>query len=171
MTHDAASARRSLTLTVLSAPLALCRLAPVEPIPAWTASARTFLTISRTPDELSIVADDEVVPEHVAARRGYRVLRVEGPLPLELVGIIAALAAPLADASVPIFPIATYDTDYLLVHQEDLARAIGALAAAGHRVLAPDRAGPGRLAGIWVKRAHRGVMDARASVELIAGQG
>jgi MOSC domain-containing protein YiiM len=29
----------------------------------------------------------------------------------------------------------------------------------------------GRLARIWVKRAHRGPMDARASAELIAGKG
>jgi hypothetical protein len=57
---------------------------------------------------------------------------VEGPLPLDLVGIFASLASPLADASVPIFPIATFDTDYLLVREPMLERALAALRAAGH---------------------------------------
>lgn len=124
-----------LTLTVLSAPLALCRLAPTDAIPAWTAQARTFLTISRTPSELSVVADESVVPPTVDAHRGFRALRVEGPLPLELVGIAAAIAGALAAAKVPIIPIGTYDTDYVLVHADVLTRAIAALEGARHRVV------------------------------------
>ncbi|HEV7704089.1 MAG TPA: ACT domain-containing protein [Gemmatimonadaceae bacterium] len=124
-----------LTLTVLSAPLALCRLAPTDTIPEWTADARSFLTISRTPSELSIVADETVVPASVNARRGYRALRVEGPLPLELVGIAAAIAGALAEAKVPIIPIGTYDTDYVLVHQDVLSRAVAALESAGHKIM------------------------------------
>jgi uncharacterized protein len=121
-------------LTVLVAPLALCRLAPTDAVPAWTASSRTFLTISRTPTELSIVADEAAVPADILAARDYRALRVDGPLSLELIGIVASIATPLAAAKVPIFPIATYDTDYVLVHQSVLSRAIAALEAAGHRV-------------------------------------
>jgi uncharacterized protein len=122
------------SLTVLVAPLALCRLAPTDAIPAWTASSRTFLTISRTPTELSVVADEAAVPADILAARGYRALRVDGPLSLELIGIVASIATPLAAAKVPIFPIATYDTDYVLVHQGALSRAIAELEAAGHRV-------------------------------------
>ena len=125
----------NLTLTVLTAPLALCRLAPSSAIPEWTAHARTFLTISRTPSELSIVADEAVVPASIDAHRGYRAFRVEGPLPLELVGIAAAIAGALAAANVPIIPIGTYDTDYVLVHKDVLARAVSALEGAGHRVV------------------------------------
>jgi hypothetical protein len=90
--------------------------------------------MTRTPSELSIVADEDAVPGAVTAQRGYRILRVDGPLPLDLVGIFAALASPLAAASVPIFPIATYETDYLLVHGEHLTRALAALRDAGHVV-------------------------------------
>jgi hypothetical protein len=135
LTSPPPAAPRTLSLTLLPAPIALCRLAPAEPIPAWTAQARTFLTISRTPTELSIVADEEAVPLEVRAERGYRALRVEGPLPLELVGVLAALANPLAAAGIPIFPIATYDTDYLLLRETTLRRAINALTVAGHRVM------------------------------------
>jgi hypothetical protein len=110
-------------------------LAAADPVPEWTASARAFLTISRSPGELSIVADDAAVPSHLNAARGYRALRVDGPMPLELVGVIAAIASPLAAAGVPIFPIATYDTDYVLIRGSDLSQAVSALGAAGHRVV------------------------------------
>ena len=124
----------SLRLTLLAEPVALCRSESGKAIPQWTAMARAFLTISRTPTELSIVADESVVPADVDAQRGYRVLRVEGPLPLDLVGVFAALASPLAEAGVPIFPIATYDTDYLLVAGAMISQAVVTLRAAGHTI-------------------------------------
>jgi hypothetical protein len=61
-------------------------------------------------------------------------LKCEGPLDYALSGIVASLAEPLADAGVPIFPIATYDTDYILVKEPHLATAINALAGYGHAV-------------------------------------
>ena len=123
-----------LTLTVLSSPFALCRLAAAEPVPEWTALARTFLTISRSATELSIVADEAAVPAQMRAERGYRAIRVDGPLPLDLVGIVAALASPLAAAAVPIFPIATYDTDYVLVRQADAATTMAIWRESGHEI-------------------------------------
>lgn len=124
----------ALPLVLLPDAVALCRLEPTAPFPDWMAHARQFLTLSRTPTELSIIADDAAVPDDVTPQRGYRVLRVDGPLPLDLVGIFASLATPLAQARIPILPIATYDTDYLLVHERDILRAVHALTDAGHRV-------------------------------------
>ena len=37
--------------------------------------------------------------------------------------------------------------------------------------MANERPGPGRVERLWVKRAHRGAMDARESIELVAGRG
>ena len=34
-----------------------------------------------------------------------------------------------------------------------------------------ERPGPGRVERLWVKRAHRGAMDARDSIELVEGRG
>ena len=124
----------TLRLALLEQPVALCRFGPDERTPGWTDRARVFLTMSRTPTELSIVADESVVPADVSAQRGYRVLRVEGPLPLDLIGVFAALATPLADAGVPIFPIATFDTDYLLIAGAEIRRAITVLRGAGHTI-------------------------------------
>ncbi len=123
-----------LSLTLLVARFALCRLPANAAVPPWTTHASTFLTISRTPTELSIVADEDAMPPETKAERGFRALRVEGPLPLELVGIAASIAVPLAAAGVAIFPIATYDTDYVLLRETALAPAIVALRAAGHVV-------------------------------------
>ncbi len=130
MTHH------SLTLTLLSEPLAICRLAADAAVPDWTARATIFCSITRTRTELSIVADERAVPASVDAMRGYRALRVEGPLPLDLIGVLASMAGPLAAAAIPIFPLATYDTDYLLVRDADLARTIDVLGSAGHAIVA-----------------------------------
>jgi hypothetical protein len=57
---------------------------------------------------------------------------VLGPLDFSLTGILASLATSLAEAGVPIFAISTYDTDYILVKEENLQKAKQALAASGH---------------------------------------
>lgn len=125
-------------LALLSTPLAIYRLSPDDAVPDWTTHAQEFLTVTRTPTELSIVADEAAVPAELDAQRGYRVFRVNGPLPLDLIGIFAVISGPLASAAVPIFPIATYDTDYVLVPGSALATAIAALEAAGHRIVVED---------------------------------
>jgi hypothetical protein len=112
---------------------AVCRLEPDAPAPAWAQSAAEFCSVTRTPDELSIVCAAEAVPEGVASERGWACLRVAGTLAFDQTGIAAALTAPLARAGVPILLIATHDTDYLLVREADLDHALAALAAAGHR--------------------------------------
>jgi hypothetical protein len=123
-----------LPLTLLAPPLAMCQLPAGAAVPAWANGAASFLTISRTPSELSIVADERLFPADIGAQRGYRAYRVQGPLPLDLIGIFASLAAPLAAEGIAIFPIATFETDYLLVHSRDLARATAALKRAGHAI-------------------------------------
>lgn len=124
----------ALPLVLLRTPLAICRLAYDAPVPDWTAGATSFLTISRTKDELSIVADEASVPANVPGERGYRALKVVGPLPLNLIGILAAIASPLAEAKLAIFAISTFETDYVLVKGKDLDAAVIALTGAGHQI-------------------------------------
>ena len=81
-----------------------------------------------------MVCAEERAPEGAKCERGWRVLQVAGPLELSLTGVLAAIAAPLADAGVSIFAISTFDTDYILVKDENLARAVDVLRAEGHRV-------------------------------------
>ena len=128
------SAARALTVDLLPEPLAIIGDAPGAPVPPWAADARAFLCVTRTPTELSIVADAGVVPASERPTRTYRAFRVRGPLPLYLVGIFSVLAAPLAAAGIPIFPVATHETDYLLVAMADVERASSVLVEAGHVV-------------------------------------
>ena len=123
-----------IALTLLRTSFAICRLPAIAPVPEWTTAAEAFLTISRSRDELSIIADEAAVPPDVDARRGYRAIYVDGPLPLDLVGILVAILAPLAEAGIPILAVATFDTDYVLVHEDALLLALAALEAAGHRL-------------------------------------
>ena len=45
-----------------------------------------------------------------------------------------SISQPLAKSGVSVFIISTYDTDYFLVKEKELAKAVAALTAAGHRV-------------------------------------
>jgi hypothetical protein len=95
--------------------------------------------VTRTSSEWSVVCETTFVPAKVQEERGWRVLGVEGPLDFGLIGVIAQLASQLADAAISTFVISTYETDYLLVREVDLGRAVEALRAAGHRIEDPHR--------------------------------
>jgi hypothetical protein len=69
------------------------------------------------------------------AEAGWRVLKVHGPFALSEIGVLAALAAPLARAKISLFAVSTFDTDYLLVSDKKLDAATAALRAAGHGVM------------------------------------
>lgn len=122
-----------MRLYVLPDTLAVCRLSPHAPIPGWVAASALW-SITRTYDELSLVCAAAAVPNDVQAELPWRVLQVAGPLDFALTGVLAALAAPLAEAEISIFALSTFDTDYVLVRADDLQRAVATLEAAGHAV-------------------------------------
>jgi len=86
-----------LALSVLPGVFAVCRFAPGAQMPAW-ASESKLLSITRTPEELSVVCEQRLVPASARCERDWRCLKVEGPLDLSLTGVLASLAAPLAQA-------------------------------------------------------------------------
>jgi hypothetical protein len=126
--------RPKLPLELLPDKLAVCRLAPDAAVPPWAAVSHGFVTISRTAEELSITTVQSKVPPGVHCERDYRAFRVRGPLPLNLIGILASIADPLAAAGLSIFAISTFDTDYVLVKGRDLDAAVTALQRAGHHL-------------------------------------
>ena len=122
-----------LTLSIVPGVFAVCRLDLASPLPSW-ATPDGFIAIVRTAEELSIVCAEQAVPPGVICQRGWRGMKVAGPLDFALTGVLASLAGPLAEAGVSIFAVSTYDTDYVLVRKEQLATAIGALRRAGFAV-------------------------------------
>lgn len=109
---------------------AVCRLKPDAVLPAWAQGP--FVSITYTEEELSIVCPAEKVPVDVTAERNWRMLKLVGPFPFSVTGVLAAFAAPLAKAGISLLSIATYDTDYFFVKGDVFDDAIAALRAAGH---------------------------------------
>jgi len=128
----------SLDLQLLVGAYAVSRLSPAEPIPEWARGE--LLALVRTPDELSIVSAAGSVPESVRSEPGWRAFKVAGPLDFSLVGILAALSGALAQAGITLFALSTFDTDYLLVREQDLDRAMLALESEGHRIAPASKA-------------------------------
>jgi hypothetical protein len=128
-----AAATRRLELTLLAERFAISRLATDAPVPDW-ATRGPFFSVTRTGDELSVVSEISQVPAGVQSQPGWRVFKVHGPFVLSEIGVLSALAAPLAEAKISLFAISTFDTDYLLVAAETLSAAITALGRAGHTI-------------------------------------
>ncbi len=122
-----------MELTLLRRALAVCRLDPESEIPEW-ARKGPFFSLTRTPEELSIVCDEGDVPAEIRAERDWRAYRLKGPIPFTAIGVLSSLVAPLARCGVSVFAISTFDTDYLLVRHADAKKATLALREDGHTV-------------------------------------
>jgi hypothetical protein len=125
---------KTLSLSVLPYHLAICRLDRGARLPDWVWEL-PFWSVTRSDEELSVVLPEANAPGDWKSDRGWRGLMVCGPLDFSLVGILAALTAALAAAGIPIFALSTFDTDYLMVKEQDLFHAIEVLTASGYEIL------------------------------------
>jgi len=116
----------------LPATYAIVRLPPDHPIPAWAAKGE-FTSITKTADELSVVCLKENIPTDVSVLQHWVCLKLEGPFPFSLTGVLLSFIDPLSKNGIPIFAISTFDTDYVLIQEEFIAAALDLLRAAGHQ--------------------------------------
>lgn len=123
-----------IPLILLAERLAVCRLPAGAQFPDWAREGE-LLALVRTASELSVVCADRFVPPEVKAERGWRVFQAQGPLDFSQVGVLASITVPLAKAGVSLFALSTYDTDYILVKESALERAVQALNQAGFLVM------------------------------------
>jgi uncharacterized protein len=130
-----AYSRGMLDLQVLPGDYAICRLPAGTPLPPGLARDAGVVSVTWTPDEVSVICPSAQAPADAVVESPWRCLRVAGLVELTLTGVLASLTGPLAEARVNLFAFSTYDTDYLLVPAVRLAEAVTALTAAGHRVL------------------------------------
>ena len=94
-----------------------------------------FFFLAKTDSEISLVCKEADAPKDSAvAEYGWRGLRVVGTLDFSLVGILADISSVLAKAGAPIFAVSTYDTDYILIKQEYLDKALTALEESGYKI-------------------------------------
>lgn len=111
--------------------LTVCKLASAEGL----CLDEDFYFIGKTDEELSLVCKTEKAPAHVTDRDdGWKGFRIQGVLDFSLIGILAKLSAVLAEQKIGIFAVSTYNTDYILVKEENFDRAMNALAQAGYAI-------------------------------------
>jgi hypothetical protein len=121
------------------ADLAICKV-DGERMPLWALAViadpfTRFVQLLRSPGEITVVCPTESIPtteSGVEAHAGYIALQLEGPFPLDAVGILKAFIAPLAEAKVPIFAISSFETDFVLIQAARSQEAMERLNAAGH---------------------------------------
>lgn len=115
--------QKKFILSVLPEKLAICHFGKNAPIPEWAQKGCSFFSLTKTHDELSITCSQEKIPKNVRAEKDWRAFKLEGPLNMYSVGVIATLSKPLAKAGISIFNISTYETDYVLVEEKNLEKA------------------------------------------------
>ena len=126
---------KSLSLSVLPRRFAVCQLALDADLSFLSGLASHDLwSVTRTKEELSVVLPEAAALLAWRAERGWRCLKVRGPLDFSLTGVLASLVTPLAEAGISVFALSTYDTDYLLVRDADLKQTVAVLSAHRHTI-------------------------------------
>lgn len=94
-----------------------------------------FCFLGKTDEENSLVCLSEDVPNNSIKRDdGWKAFRIEGVLDFSLIGILSRISTVLAEEKIGIFALSTYNTDYVLVKEENYARAVTALMNAGYTI-------------------------------------
>ena len=92
--------------------------------------------LSRTDEELSLVCQTKYVPEnHIACEKGWRAFRIQGVLDFSLIGILSKISTLLAENKIGIFAVSTFNTDYILVKENQFALALEVLEEAGYSIV------------------------------------
>ena len=120
-----------MTLEIIDGIFSVCKL---EKLPSALPDTN-FIFFARTDSEISLVCPTDFVPVGILRREdGWRALRVCGELDFSLVGILADITSVLARRGISIFAVSTYDTDYILIKENNFADAISVLGESGYTV-------------------------------------
>lgn len=80
----------AMHLVVLKKTYPIASLAPNATVPEW-ANDEKFASVTTTGDDLSVVVPEDRVPSDVILDRGWRCLKLEEPLDLDVTGVLAAI--------------------------------------------------------------------------------
>ena len=95
-----------------------------------------FYFIGKTDEELSLVCKTEDTPTETVERDdGWKGFRIQGTLDFSLIGILSRLSGILAEHKIGIFAVSTYNTDYILVKEENFERALKVLVSEGYKIV------------------------------------
>ena len=120
-----------LELKVLEYDLTVCKVASVEKIDL----NKDFFFVGKTDEEISLVCATEDTPSNTVEREdGWKAFRIQGVLDFSLIGILSKISTVLADNQIGISAVSTYNTDYILVKNENFDKAIAALKNNGYEI-------------------------------------
>ncbi|MBR1483836.1 MAG: ACT domain-containing protein [Ruminococcus sp.] len=120
-----------MELKILPFPLTVCRVADVSGVDL----SNDFYFIGKTDEELSLVCKTALTPDNTVARDDcWRGFRIQGVLDFSLIGILAKLSAVLAENHIGIFAVSTFNTDYILVKEENFDKALSVLQSNGYTI-------------------------------------
>ena len=122
----------NLVLSVLSETFTIHKLSPDVSIPEEILKSN-YYSVSKTENELSLVCSEVIEVQSLQSSKGWKCIKVKGPLDFNLTGILAGISDILAQANISIFAISTFDTDYILVRTHDLSSAKTKLRQAGYK--------------------------------------
>lgn len=129
----------ALALSILPGSYCICKLAPADMASTWIAELfdserSSFSCFTRTSAELSLVCEQKWPPATIRREADFAIIKLGDQFDFQQIGLFLSIAKPLADANISILPIATFDTDYVLIKQTDMPAALDALLAAGHSI-------------------------------------
>lgn len=125
---DGSDARRADLLPSLDpTPLAVVQF----PAGWWPARRlEPLLAVLADPEETTVVVPESALdglPDATAVERGWQRITFAGPLPWELVGFLADVAARLAEARIPFASMSGFTTDHVLVRVAQADAAVTVL--------------------------------------------
>ena len=122
----------NLVLSVLSETFTIHKLSPDVSIPEEILKSN-YYSVSKTENELSLVCSEVIEVQSLQSSKGWKCIKVAGPLDFNLTGILAGISDILAKENISIFAISTFDTDYILVRTQDLSSARTTLRLASYK--------------------------------------
>ncbi len=120
-----------MILQTLPQNLTVCKLKDVSDIDL----TKEFFFTAKTDEEISLVCETEHVPGNTTHREdGWKAFRIQGTLDFSLIGILSKISGVLAENQIGIFAVSTYNTDYVLVKEENFEKAMRVLGDAGYEI-------------------------------------
>jgi len=112
--------------------LSVCKVTDISAINLTS----DFYFVGKTDEEISLVCKTEDTPQNTIEREdGWRGFRIQGVLDFSLIGILSKLSGILAEHNIGIFAVSTYNTDYILVKEENFERSLKVLITEGYTVI------------------------------------
>ena len=97
---------------------------------------KDFFFIGKTDEEISLVCKTGDTPANTSERDdNWKGFRIEGVLDFSLIGILSKISGILADNKIGIFAVSTYNTDYILVKEENFDNAMKVLEKEGYSII------------------------------------